>query len=1127
MQLNGSVDLPVDLMKALEEGNLVFFVGAGASQGAPSNLPGFKRLVDDISTRLHQAKPGDGEPLDKVLGDLERKNFDVNSMAAKVLNECEGQPNRVHRAIARLAIASGRPKIITTNFDTLLNDACSEYDGTFDNWVGPAVPLGDDFEGIVQLHGSTAALTKDFVLSDRSFGAAYLTRGWATRFLLEVFTNYVVVFVGYSHDDPVMKYIAYALPPGTRRYAFIGIEEAVAADLSKFDGLGIHPICYSKANNHETLTLALEEWANNAESNWLDQRNRIKSILLTIENVTPPQEDILNFYLSTNDGVERFCSVCAELSVENQVAVLRWLRNTDLLKPIFDSRVLRKPELNLRPLEQWLATLFLSSSRTVGEFWSTVANFGSRLSETFCNQLGVAAYRAIQSIPRDADLVLTFLHTSIPSITCSLPNSRGVLDHKFGRELSVPELRQFLSVRMEPTKTYSGESFSKQRFRLRWNRAARDIRAAVSDTTSIDADAKLEILEQALTDAHLLDRKFNEGLDFDPLGDWFPDLRRVEFCAANPVTAIIVPMVEAIGNGDISVERRQKWSRHQVPLLRNLAILAIGSDPSIESSERIRWLFAHCANVLEPGVRNEAMLLLADNISAVDDDLHHEVFNRICADSGSQLETYRAFHIITEGEPDWAEAVGELRRLEADDEVKDVLRKHAEWAEESDALRSYAPLVLDGLEGYLNQFDQCNNRRVEDWIATEANDYVERLPHDVFKLALAALDQDHPGAKIIVREAISHIKAEDVLQSPKDFLDLCDRTPLDLAFKLAFPLVDAAGNEVVESDSTILERSIRHLWDKTLSRNGDAHDSSTSEILQELLADGAIRLAYSKWRQHDDAKLASRWLEEIFEWFMLSPEASSPVIRAFTSRLGFLYGLNEEFATTKIIPLFNDSNGTKAAWAGFLKSPGLSKRDPVRSQIKSLLEQGWEQVNDRELRDIFREVVLFAIENRVYTGDEALEILGLGMIHSTDEERGELLDDASMKMDNADNPVLWVAGLKDHVLRRLREEPVPLGQAELEAIARLPIAVPAIASELIPAIYESVDLKRLPIKVSPIPIDVQTHGLHPEEAELLAPYVLKRIEAAGYESDAKCLLLRAIDEIERPGPLTKRLRESL
>jgi hypothetical protein len=50
------------------------------------------------------------------------------------------------------------------------------------------------------------------VLTDADFGRAYLTEGWARRFLLDMFRTHTILFVGYSHDDVVMHYLSRALP---------------------------------------------------------------------------------------------------------------------------------------------------------------------------------------------------------------------------------------------------------------------------------------------------------------------------------------------------------------------------------------------------------------------------------------------------------------------------------------------------------------------------------------------------------------------------------------------------------------------------------------------------------------------------------------------------------------------------------------------------------------------------------------------------------------------------------------------------------------------------------------------------------------------------------------------------
>jgi hypothetical protein len=86
----------------------------------------------------------------------------------------------------------------------------------------PALPLGDDFKGVVHLHGSVLDDAKKLVLTDADFGRAYLTQGWARRFLQQLFSKFVVLFVGYSHQDLPLLYLARgisAAEDGSGRYA--------------------------------------------------------------------------------------------------------------------------------------------------------------------------------------------------------------------------------------------------------------------------------------------------------------------------------------------------------------------------------------------------------------------------------------------------------------------------------------------------------------------------------------------------------------------------------------------------------------------------------------------------------------------------------------------------------------------------------------------------------------------------------------------------------------------------------------------------------------------------------------------------------------------------------------------
>jgi SIR2-like domain len=62
----------------------------------------------------------------------------------------------------------------------------------------------------VHLHGRIGEHDpdhRDLVLTTRDFGNAYLRHGWAARFVVEMFREFTVLFIGYSLSDPVMRYL--------------------------------------------------------------------------------------------------------------------------------------------------------------------------------------------------------------------------------------------------------------------------------------------------------------------------------------------------------------------------------------------------------------------------------------------------------------------------------------------------------------------------------------------------------------------------------------------------------------------------------------------------------------------------------------------------------------------------------------------------------------------------------------------------------------------------------------------------------------------------------------------------------------------------------------------------------
>ena len=148
------VEVPDELVEAATEGKLVLFVGAGASLDEPSGLPDFANLVRDVGARANRVPTDrDLERPDVFLGDLADLQIEVHTLVATAINKPGSQPNRLHEAIIDLARVHPSPRVITTNYDLHLERASSSKGLDLDVYRAPALPVGDDFTGIVHLHG--------------------------------------------------------------------------------------------------------------------------------------------------------------------------------------------------------------------------------------------------------------------------------------------------------------------------------------------------------------------------------------------------------------------------------------------------------------------------------------------------------------------------------------------------------------------------------------------------------------------------------------------------------------------------------------------------------------------------------------------------------------------------------------------------------------------------------------------------------------------------------------------------------------------------------------------------------------------------------------------------------------
>ncbi|MBN1867501.1 DUF4020 domain-containing protein [Candidatus Sumerlaeota bacterium] len=365
----------------MRDGNLTVFAGAGVSMGEPSNLPSFRELAEQLGhgtgERIQGQEQGsEREPIDRYLGRLCDRNVEVHKRAAELLSGADLKCNRLHRDLLRL-FSGGKPiRVVTTNFDLLFEQAAQDVSATVpDIFRAPALPLGRDFAGIVHVHGSVER-PEDTVLTDRDFGRAYLTDGWAVRFLLEVFQHYPVLFVGYSCDDTVMQYLTRALPVEGDSPRFALAPENDEKD--RWDSLGIIPSLYPSVQKGDHSALyegvgRLADYVCRGALEW-------KHVLHELASKPPPTDQEAEDQI--RDALEAPAWRRFFLEKARLPEWLTWLDEHKYLEALFQNNDLSDRD---RDLAQWLARHY--AVRFTDRLLLLIGTYGMRLNGAFWRAL--------------------------------------------------------------------------------------------------------------------------------------------------------------------------------------------------------------------------------------------------------------------------------------------------------------------------------------------------------------------------------------------------------------------------------------------------------------------------------------------------------------------------------------------------------------------------------------------------------------------------------------------------------------------------------------------------------------------------------------------------------------------
>lgn len=323
--------IPDDLLIARDAGDVIFFCGAGVSRHR-AGLPDFFKLGGDVIEllgagekslarklfdRIKALDPIDGVgglvATDRIFSLLEREfeQRDIQAAVARAIRPNDNLDLSAHRTLIDLSRGrDGTVRLVTTNFD-LLFEAC--VDGIACS--GPPMlpnPRSATFSGIIHLHGRvngdySGPGDEEFIVSSADFGRAYLSDGWATRFMQSLLARFQIVFVGYAADDPPVQYLLEALNlhAGNRSRLFAFQAGSNADDAALWEHRGVRAIPFDNSQGFDPLWDSLAAWADRARDvdGWY--ANLLATAAAGPAAVDPHNRGQIAHILSTREGARR------------------------------------------------------------------------------------------------------------------------------------------------------------------------------------------------------------------------------------------------------------------------------------------------------------------------------------------------------------------------------------------------------------------------------------------------------------------------------------------------------------------------------------------------------------------------------------------------------------------------------------------------------------------------------------------------------------------------------------------------------------------------------------------------------------------------------------------------------
>ncbi|MDB5342861.1 MAG: hypothetical protein JWP89_1238 [Schlesneria sp.] len=677
MFFNG-VRLPDELRIALEEERLVIFAGAGVSMPEPSNLPSF----NDLASKIAGGERVDPGREDRFLGKLEReRKTDVHAAASRLLHGEHTRPTLLHTEMLRLFSDASKVRLVTTNFDPHFSVAAQKLfrKSGLREYCAPALPLGDDFNGLIYLHGSASLTPGQLVLTDKDFGAAYLTRGWARDFLVSLFSHYTVLFVGYSHDDVTTTYLARGLEPSeiVQRWAMVPSDATVSArenwqhlDISVVE-YPINPI--NEKNPHQALTDFFSHWADHSKESVFGRARRVRAIARGLPSESESESSYLHYCLSNPQLADEFCKAI------QSAAWVAWLHDRGYFNTFFSDTVLDAPRVKSQHvLAHWLCSYVRQYFPDL--LLNMIRNHRQLLTREFSGTLAHCLWseERMKADPMFAVWVSVLLSQGKQAVsgdiwayllgTCSLPKHSGVALSLF-ELLTTPTIQLKTSLDWSPL-TADADGATRQRkidYSIEWPQESQHwLREAWTKVfephlTEI-SDSLSRIIVKQLTHAYLLLRGVGKNYQrFDELSRIRRSIapHEQDDVSVNKCFSCIVDILRCILDHWIQTE--PSWARQQVeawwstkfPLLMRFAAYARSSDALYPPDESVQWVLENNL-VFRSSMKKEVFDILASAYPKASSRIRRFLLRRIdrgyrgtrAKSSDEEMLAYEKFNVL-------------------------------------------------------------------------------------------------------------------------------------------------------------------------------------------------------------------------------------------------------------------------------------------------------------------------------------------------------------------------------------------------------------------------------------------------------------------------------------------------